>query len=164
MQRLTQSQADAQLAWVRRVERITKVPVPSVESMTEAAARSTLDRAGFRVLFVLHRETDAVAPGRVVEQSPGAGQLAPPGTYVTLTLAKAARGAQGPAEAGECIVPDIERKSVTEARRLLEAARLRGEVTRRDRNVTTVGRQDPKKGSRVSCGTVVKYTVENIVE
>jgi hypothetical protein len=164
MQRLTQSQAEARLAWVRRVERITKVPVPSVDSMTEAAARSTLDRAGFRVLFVLHRETDAVPPGRVVEQSPAAGQLAPPGTYVTLTLSKAARRAPEASATADCIVPDIERKRETEARRLLQAARLRGEVTRRDPNVSTVGRQEIKKGSRVACGTTVRYTVENIVE
>lgn len=164
MQRLTQSQAEARIAWVRRVERTTKVQVPSVDSMTEAAARSALDRAGFRVLFVLHRETDAVAPGLVVDQSPAAGQLAPPGTYVTLTLSKAARGARGGEATADCTVPDIERKRETEARRLLEAARLRGQVTRRDPNAVTVGRQELKKGSRVACGTIVRYTVETIVE
>ena len=157
VQQLTGRQLDAQLAWVRRVEAITKVAVPRVDSMTEAAARATLQRAGFGVLFVLHRETDATAPGRVVDQSPSAGQLAAPGTYVTLTLAKATRKQM-------CTVPEIVRKSEAEAKRLLEGARLRGEATRRDPNGRTVATQDPKKDSRVECGTTVGYTVGTIVE
>ncbi|HEV7992848.1 MAG TPA: PASTA domain-containing protein [Gemmatimonadaceae bacterium] len=157
MQPLTDRELDAQLVWVRRIEAITKVAVPSVDGMTENAARATLGRAGFSVLFVLHRETDAVAPGLVVDQSPSAGQLSAPGTYVTLTLSKAVRKAT-------CTVPNIVRKSEPEAKRLLEAAKLRGEVVGRDRTGRTVVSQEIKEGSRVDCGTAVRYTVGTVVE
>ena len=152
MQRLSASQAESQITWVRRVERITKVPVPSVDGLTESAARSTLQRAGFRVLFVLHRETDAVPPGQVVDQSPGAGELSAPGTYVSLTLAKAARVAM-------CTVPDLVGQNEAVAKRLLDGAKLRGQGTRRDPNATQVVSQDVAKGTSVACSSTVNYVM-----
>jgi hypothetical protein len=157
MQRLTEGQLQTRLAWVRRVEAITKVPVPRVESMTEAAARATLQRAGFGVAFiVLHRETDAAPPGTVVEQSPGAGETAAPGTVVTLTLAKAPR--QEP-----CTVPGIVGKTEAGALETLQGARLRGQLTG-TRGARTVSSQDPKQGTRVECSSVVSYRMEVRVE
>jgi hypothetical protein len=152
MQPLTARELAAQLAWVRRVEAITKISVPSVDRMTESAARSTLDRAGLRVMFVMPRETDAVEPGLVVEQSPAAGQTTAPGTFITLTLAKAPRPST-------CTVPNLVGQTETDAKRLLASAQLRGDVTRSDPNSTTVTAQDLRAGSRVACGTTVKYTV-----
>jgi hypothetical protein len=156
MQRLTEGQLQSRLAWVRRVEAITKVPVPRVESLTEDAARAALQRAGFGVLFVLHRETDAAAPGRVVEQSPGAGETAAPGTFVTLTLAKAPRQQM-------CTVPGIVGKSVAEANRMIVGARLRVPGTVRDTSAK-VATQDPSRNTRVACGTTVKYTLASRIE
>ncbi|MEO8562250.1 MAG: PASTA domain-containing protein [bacterium] len=152
MQPLTDGELVTRLAWVRRVEAITKVAVPRVDAMAEDAARATLQRAGLRVLFVLHRETDAVPPGQVVEQSPTAGELAAPGTYVTLTLAKAVRTAM-------CTVPDIVGRSEVDAKKLLDGAKLRGQSARHDPNATTVRSQELAKGTRVACGTTVKYVL-----
>lgn len=156
MQRLSEGQLQGRLAWVRRVEAITKVPVPSVDGMTEDAARSTLQRAGLSVMFVLHRETDAVAPGRVVDQSPGAGQTTAPGTYVTLTLAKEPRQQM-------CTVPDIVSKTEGAALELLQQARLRGQLTG-TRGARTVTSQVPGQGKRVACNSTVSYKMESRVE
>ena len=156
MQRLSEGQLQSRLAWVRRVEEITKVPVPPVDGMTERAARSALQRAGFGVMFVLHRETDAVAPGLVVEQSPRAGETAAPGSYVTLTLAKAL-----PAQT--CTVPNIVNMTEANAKRALEGARLNGQRTKFDRGATGVTSQDPKQGSRVPCNSTVSYQMEVII-
>jgi hypothetical protein len=154
MQTLSDGQVDARMAWVRRVRAISKVPVPRVESMTENEARSTLQRAGFKLSFVvLHRETDAVPPGQVVEQSPAAGDSVAPGSVVTLTVSKAPRQEM-------CQVPKIIGLTEAVALRTLAGARLKGERTRLDRGAEYVTTQDPKQDSRIACDSPVRYTME----
>ena len=148
---LSREALEAELRWVRRVDRLTKIAVPRLDSMTEAQARAALERVGLRVLFVLQRETSDFAPGLVIEQSPVAGANAAPGTYVTLTVAKEPPSSQ-------CTVPNIIEKKEAEAKRLLEAARLRGEVTQRIGEIDVVTSQSARAGSRVRCGSVVQYT------
>ena len=150
MGRITRAEIETRLRWVRRVDSLTKIRVPGVDSMTEAQARATLERSGLRVMFVLQRETDTYAPGRVVDQTPSAGESVAPGSYITLTLAKAPRGEL-------CTVPNIVEKREAEAKRLLEGARLRGEATQRIGEIDVVTSQVEKAGSRIRCGSVVRY-------
>lgn len=169
IQPVSDRQLADQLRWVRRVEAITKVPVPNVGSMTEDAARTELQRAGLRESpYVMHRETADVAPGLVVDQSPGAGQTAAPGTYVTLTLAKAPPTRSVPADStrvlSRCVVPDLYKKSETTAKAMLERARLRWTIVSRDPNSSTVVKQDPASSTRVACNSVVKLTISTIIE
>ena len=150
-QRLTRDQFESQIRWVRQVERLTKIPVPKLDSMTETQARSAAERAGLRVLLVTHRESADHAPGTVVDQTPSAGESAAPGTYINLVLAKEPRK--------ECTVPNITEKRETEAKRLLEAARLTGQPTRDPGELDMVTSQTEKAGSKVQCGSVVHYRV-----
>lgn len=154
MPRLGRAELDAQLRWVRQVERITKIPVPRLDSMTEAQARAALERVGLRVLFTTQRETADYAPGLVIEQTPSAGDSVAPGTFINLVLAK--EGAR--AVRGQCTVPNITGKKEIEAKRLLEAARLAGQSTERIGEIDVVTSQREKAGSLVRCGSVVHYT------
>ena len=150
-QRLNRDQFESQIRWVRQVERLTKVPVPKLDSMTETQARSAAERAGFRVMFVTHREEADRAPETVVDQTPSAGESAAPGTYINLVLAKEPKKA--------CTVPNITQKQEAEAKRLLEAARLTGQPTRDNGDTPIVTSQTEKAGAKVQCGSVVHYRV-----
>jgi PASTA domain-containing protein/FecR-like protein len=150
-QRISRDRLEAEIQWVRNVERITKILVPKLDSMTEAQARAAAERAGFRVLLVTHRETADIAPGLVVDQTPAAGTREAPNTYISLVLAKAPKR--------ECTVPDITGKMENEAKRLLEAARLAGQATRDQGDTPMVTKQTEKAGSKVACGSVVHYRV-----
>ena len=53
------------------------IPVPNVVGLTHREAWERLDEAGLHVGRVMARPTDAVEPGRVVEQRPAPGTRAP---------------------------------------------------------------------------------------
>ena len=66
------------------------VTVPPVEGRTEGSARNTLTSAGLNVAPTIYQD---VAPGstddgRVIAQSPSAGQSVAPGTVVTITVGR----------------------------------------------------------------------------
>ena len=150
---------DEELSWVRRVERLTTVLVPQLDSMTEADARDALKRAGLRTLFVTRRTTGRYAPGRVVESTPGASEKVKPGTYVNLVLEQAPKrddALQRPG-AAQCTVPVITNMSRKEAESALNRANLGGEMLRRIGERDIVSSQVTRAGTRVPCGTVVQY-------
>jgi hypothetical protein len=62
------------------------VPVPSVRSLSLAAARARLFRAGLTEGPRRYRFDEFVSPGRVLHQSPEAGALVPRGAPVRLTI------------------------------------------------------------------------------
>ncbi len=159
MPRLGREEIDARMRWVREVARVTRVVVPQLDSLTEAQARAALDRVGLRVLLVTRRESADHAPGTVVDHTPGAGESVAPGTFVSLVLARAARNeARDTAQSGaECTVPNITGRREAEARRLLEAARLVGRAIERVGEVDEVTSQIERAGTRVRCGSVVRY-------
>ncbi|MGI8843383.1 MAG: PASTA domain-containing protein [Gemmatimonadaceae bacterium] len=150
---LTREELTAQLEWVRQVQRITRILVPQLDSMTEAQARATLERAGLRVLFVTRREAAGYAPGVVVAHTPSAGDSVAPGTFINLVLAREPQPARV-----DCTVPAIVDKTEAEARRLLEAAQLTGRATERIGEIDVVTSQAEEAGSKVPCGSVVRYT------
>lgn len=94
--------------------------------------------------------SDTVAPGFVVSTSPRAGGEAPHGSKVTV------RESLGP----EMVtVPDVEGKSVDEARSQLEGAGLRvGDIVGKQRR-GRVEATDPEVGSKVRKGTSVDLFV-----
>ena len=65
-----------------------EVTVPNVVGDREDRAQLRLTRDGFDVA-VEYRETNAAEAGRVIEQSPGGGSSAPPGSRVTIVVAQA---------------------------------------------------------------------------
>ncbi len=74
--------------------------VPNVKGQNASAAAATLRAAGFHVRFA--RVVDgSVTAGQVLQQTPAANAKAPPGTTVTLTVAKAPAKGTVPSVTGD---------------------------------------------------------------
>jgi beta-lactam-binding protein with PASTA domain len=56
--------------------------------MSQADARTRVEMEGLQLGTVTRRRTASANPGTVVEQSPGAGTLAAPGTVVDIVVAR----------------------------------------------------------------------------
>ena len=125
------------------------VEVPNLAGKTADEAVATLEGLEFEVVRekVFH---DTVAPGSVVKTNPPAGTAAPHGSKVTVQESK------GP----EMVrVPDVEGKSVQQAREQLESVGLKvGDIhgdAKRGRVVAT----DPEAGTPVRKGSSVDLFV-----
>ena len=152
---ISRDQMDQELGWVRRIDRLSNVIVPQLDSMTETEAHAALDRVGLKWLIVLHRKTGRYAPERVVESTPGAGEKVRPGTYVTLVLEKP--GSNESDGVAQCVVPVITDRTRAEAEKVLAGANLRGEVIRRVGERDIVSSQLTKARTRVPCGTIIQF-------
>ena len=125
------------------------VAIPNLTEKQVDEAVATLQGLEFEVVRekVFH---DAIAPGFVVSTNPRAGSSAPHGSKVTV------RESQGPEMVA---VPDVEGKTVAQARTQLEAAGLRvGNVLGKQRQGRVEG-TDPVAGSKVRKGTSVDLFV-----
>lgn len=69
-------------------------PVPNVVGLTEAAARSQLQSAGFDVA-VRQQADNTVAQGNVISQNPQSGRPARPGSQVTIVVSTGPSGGGG---------------------------------------------------------------------
>ncbi len=127
--------------------------VPSVVGLPQAEAEQVLRDAGFTVKPT-PRETDEAAPGTVVEQSPAAEELAPPGSEVEIFVA---------VEVGTVLVPDVIGDPLAQAQAAIQEAGLRfDEATEAPSSSIPVGAvisTDPGAGTTVqrdrSIGIVV---------
>jgi beta-lactam-binding protein with PASTA domain/predicted Ser/Thr protein kinase len=81
------------------------IPVPSVENLTEADARTRLENAGFSVR-VQQEASDTIAEGKVIRQEPAPGQQAQRGAVVTIYVSTGK---------GEVSVTDVEGLNVATA-------------------------------------------------
>ncbi|RIV38973.1 Stk1 family PASTA domain-containing Ser/Thr kinase [Micromonospora radicis] len=68
------------------VSRGNVVPVPNVEGLTESAARSQLESAGFRPVVEIGPEVPAADAGKVVDQKPNANTPRTKGSEVTIIV------------------------------------------------------------------------------
>ncbi len=157
---------ETELRWVRTVERLTRIPVPRLDSLTEAEARAAVERVGLRIFLVRHEKTGRAAPERVVDQTPSAGDSLPPGGYVSLVLESTPRRAPADSAAGGrvpganvqmCTVPKIVDLSRDAAERLLKADGFTGQGTRDAGEIDRVTSQGEVAGTRRPCGSVVRY-------
>ena len=168
MRTLQPDEVNTELNWVRQVERLTKVPVPSLNGLTESQARASVSRAGLRVsAFVLRREDDAPV-GTVLDQTPAAGELTRPDGDVVLTVSKGKKRANPDSarveSARQCTVPAITGKRQVEAMRLLTAAGLKGAGTRNSNAVDDIVQTQSVGAQRqVNCDAVVTFTYGTIV-
>ncbi|HUR48409.1 MAG TPA: PASTA domain-containing protein [Acidimicrobiales bacterium] len=125
------------------------VPVPDFFNQPVDQAVRELRRLGLEPVRekVFH---DTVTPGFVVSTSPAAGQEAPHGSKVTI------KESQGP----ELIaVPDVQGKTVEQARSALEAAGLKVGDIFGERKRGHVKATDPEAGEKVRRGTSVDLFV-----
>ncbi|MEO8451677.1 MAG: PASTA domain-containing protein [Gemmatimonadota bacterium] len=83
---VSREQFNLNLRWVRRVDSLTRVVMPRLDSLSEADARTVLDRAGLKVGEVLSKATGRAAAGTVIDQSPAAGERVARYTRVTFSI------------------------------------------------------------------------------
>ncbi len=131
------------------------LPVPDLAGRTRSEAEDDLRRLGFTVDF-RERKVDDVPIGRVVEQTPLAGDKLAPGGLVVLVIS----GGRGDQE-----VPDLLELPLELAREMLEELGLEVSVQRVARadfyegDPLLVLRQDPEPGVKLPVGSRVVLTV-----
>jgi serine/threonine-protein kinase len=128
-----------------------EVAAPDLTEVSEVAARRLADAHGLSLTVGESRESEDVAEGDVIEQSPGIGEMLPPGGSITVVLSS------GPPLV---VVPDVRRRTVDEARTTLEALGLavgtvsEGEGPEPGKIIET----DPAAGQSVAPGTAIAIT------
>ncbi len=151
--------ADLEQAEIRVIvaTKPSKVEIPDVAGQTEKEARKALEDAGFEVpeveLGIPAADVDPQPKaGTVMAQSPDAGEEAPEGSIVRLTVVK-----------DTVEVPRVLHKSLNAATKKLEAAGLEvGKVTQREHEELSgrkVIAQDPDPGQKVQRGSKVDLVI-----
>jgi serine/threonine protein kinase/beta-lactam-binding protein with PASTA domain len=122
-------------------------PLPDVRGMSENEARDLVQDAGWEVQTVRQQFDQNIDGGKVISSSPGAGQLSED-KRVSLIVSNAVT------------VPDLNNKSVNEAKDILDKLGLRLEVVfGGNDNRGRVFAQGPGPRSRVEKGTTVRVGV-----
>jgi beta-lactam-binding protein with PASTA domain len=120
-------------------------PVPSVTGKTKDEAFAELNAAGFEPVEGPTEFSDKVDGGKVIRTDPPAGTNMPPNNRkVTVVLS-----------ADSVTVPQVEGKSVKEAKKILEDAGLKVDVQFNNRDRARVVNQSVRAGERVPKGTKV---------
>jgi serine/threonine-protein kinase len=130
------------------------VEVPNVVGDTVDDARGALERAGFLVDTV-DKESETVPKGQVMEQDPKAGEEAPKGSTITLTVSS------GPPSAP---VPDVTGKTEAEAANLLGQQGFSTTTTKEasaDVEAGRVIRTDPPANQPAQKGSTVTLIVSS---
>jgi serine/threonine-protein kinase len=129
----------------------TATAIPDVTNLTRAAARTTLENAGFAVA-VTTRASSSVPSGRVIEQDPTAGVTAQPGSTVSIVVSSGV---------ARTTVPDVVGETQAAAVNALTAAGFKSQITFQTGGGTvgTVVDQSPNAGATASSGSTVVLTV-----
>jgi serine/threonine-protein kinase len=130
-----------------------QVEVPNVVGRNVDEAVDLIEQLGLEARTET-QESDA-EPNSVFKQDPVGGENINKGETVTLSVSK------GP---GAVVVPDVEGRSVDEARRILEEAGFAVDTTEEandEADPGTVTDQDPPAGAEASKGSTVRLTVSS---
>ncbi len=166
----------------------TPVTVPDVRGLSYSQANSVLTSGQLRI-SATSNPTSNIGDYRVVGQRPQPGGLMPIGGTVFVTIepppppptptasptpTPTASPTPTPTSsptptpaAPPVIVPDVQKKELTEAIGLVRAAQLEiGEVTKKDSNVAAniVLEQQPLPGQRVAAGTRINLVISKLPE
>jgi hypothetical protein len=161
--RVPQSTINAELSWVRRVDDLTRVRMPKLDSLTENQARDALSRVGLKVLFVQKKITGAAAPGYVIEQSPLAGEYASRGSFVTFVVEDQPKPSRPSGETPtatpprSCTVPNIMNLSEAAAIKAITDAGYR--ARRQGEGGDYVSKQSPVASEPTPCLRTIVYNM-----
>lgn len=136
------------------------VTVPDVKNLTVDQASSRLSQDGLSLGTTSEEYSDTVGTGKVISQSPGAGQSIKEGSSVNIVVSK------GPEPPKKVTVPDVIGMSKLDAQNALSAKGLVASVSElTNPDTTTWGKaydQDPTAGKKVDEGTtVIVYVGKN---
>jgi beta-lactam-binding protein with PASTA domain len=144
-----------QLAW-ELSSQIQMVTVPKVEGQKQDFATTAITGAKRIVGTVTHQSSDTVDAGTIISQDPTSGSSVAPGSRVSLVISS------GPVMVP---VPDVVRKSQTDATTAITAAKLIvGTVTQQSSDTVDAGTiisQDPTSGSSVTQGSRVNLVISS---
>jgi serine/threonine-protein kinase len=129
----------------------TFVRVPLVEGIVEPLAIKKLDEAGLGHKIIRRTSSD-IPEGKVISQSPGAGEQIPKGNKVTIVVS------EGPPQVS---VPNVVGMSESEAEALLDSKHLQADphTVPNDQPEGTVIAQSPPPDAVVNVDTVVRINV-----
>lgn len=131
------------------------VTVPNVVDKTEEEARAILQAAGFSVK-VDEENSDEVEEGNVISQEPGGDKQAAKGSTITIVVSEGK-------EIKLAVVPDLKKKTVTEAETALSEVKLKlGNVTQEYDDSIKEGQvisQSISAETEVTEGTAVDITI-----
>ena len=134
-----------------------KVPVPNVIGMTEDEAKTSIEKAKFKVGTVTHEASSDVEKGMVCRSNPGANEMAEQGSTVDIAIS------DGPASAEQVSVPNLNGLTKSKAVSILESAGLVASVTEdygdSDSSKGTVIKQSPSSGTKVTKGSTITITI-----
>ncbi len=129
--------------------------IPDVTGVTKAEAKVKLESAGF-TMKETEAESDTVAEGKVISQSPEAGSSAESGSEVTVIISKGAATASK-------TVPNLVGLTEIAAKAALAATDISfGEVTEQNSSTVAAGiviSQTPAAGATVDGSTTVSFVV-----
>ena len=130
-----------------------EVPVPDVKNLTVDQASSRLSQDGLALGTTSEQYSDTVGTGKVISQSPGAGQSVKEGSSVNIVVSK------GPEPPQKVAVPNLIGMSKVDAQNALSAKGLVASISELSNpDPTTWGKvydQDPTAGTKVDEGTTV---------
>lgn len=135
------------------------IAVPDLKGKTLTQAQSAAEAAGLKLKVDKEVFDDNVAPGRVVSQSPAAGEETKKGGTINVIMSKGL-------ETGDA--PDLTGKTQSEAEALLKSVGLTlGNVSQNYSDMVAESQiisQSPKAGTKMNKGGSVDITVSNGIE
>ncbi len=135
------------------------IVVPDLKGKTLSQAQSAADAAGLKLKVVREVFNDNVAPGRVVSQTPTAGEKTKKGYTIDVVMSKGLETVNA---------PDMTGKTQSEAEALLKKAGLTlGNVSPGFSDTISEGQvisQSPKPGSKMAKGGSVDIVVSKGIE
>jgi len=144
------------------IAQANELQVPDLRGVPEQRALRILKREGLRVGKISHRRTNRFKSGDVIGHSPPPGSSVRPRTRVDLVIARPARAVPPDNVRTPNVIrtPDLYGRHIREAERIAQRLNLRVRVMGRRQGdgqiqPEQVIEQKPRKGSRVSRGTVI---------
>ena len=143
---ISQRPSEGELPWGATIHLVASkgpepVAVPALEGMALRKAKTKLERAGLNVAVERHYSND-VLEGKVAATTPGAGEVVPGDSRVTISVSMGPRFQ-------ELTMPDVRNRSVPDARARLARLGLRVEVVPSCAGGSTVVETDPIQGTTV---------------
>ena len=135
------------------------IVVPDLKSKTLIQAQSAAETAGLKLKVEKEILNDNVAPGRVVSQSPAAGEETKKGGTINVIMSKGLKTGNA---------PDLTGKTQTEAETMLKSVGLAlGNVSQNYSDTVAENQiisQSPKAGTKIAKGGSIDITVSNGIE
>ncbi len=139
---------------VSRGEQNVKVAVPNLLGKTESEANQALDAVGLKSSVAAGQYSTTVAEGKIISQNYLEGTMLDKGSTVTITISLGK-------ENTEKAVPNVVGKTRTEAKKTLEAAGFKVEMTDENSSTVASGNVISQSATTALDGATIKIVVSS---